>query len=901
MTKNQTLRILIIEDEPRDADLIKRELKAREMSCETRVVDSRNGTLAALDDFAPDIILSDYTMPQFSGMEALELRNRLMPEIPFIVVTTSINEKTAIECIQQGADDYLTKDRLGRLDSAMMNAMEKKRLKLREHEARRVIDQSAVQWQTTFDGIQEFASILDRNGHIVRCNRSMQEFIAKPWREISGQPCCDLIHGMELTPENCPARRTMQTLKRESWETEIDNRWFDITTDPVLDEEGRLSHILHVMTDITKRRQADQALRASESKYRSLVSNIPGMIYYANPDWTVNVVSGSEDVCGYAAEELITGGIDWRDIIYPDDLEEVLQSAAPLTEAPGSLVQEYRIVDCSDEIRWVRDHKRSLFDSAGRLAGIDGVVFDISREKETVEELAASERRYRALFSGATEGILVIDIESRQVRHANAAICRMLGYTETELVGLSVKKIIPQQDLSRVMEQFDLSVRGAKTHFTDVPSRHKDGTVIPVIISTAAIPIDNRPCLVVFIKDISGLRQLETERKDLEDQLRQAQKLEAIGRLAGGIAHDFNNIIHAIKGFTSLAERNINDAPKIGEYLSSLHRLSDRASHLTRQLLAFSRKQALTPEVVDLNEFLEEELKILRRMLGEDITIRFTPGPTIGHLMVDRGQLSQILINLAVNSRDAMPEGGEFSIQTTDADLDTLPAADSAGVSTGQYVRISISDTGCGMDVQTLENIFDPFFTTKKIGEGTGLGLSTVHGIIKQHRGNILVESKSDEGTTFTIYLPCIETGKTSERKENRPLPQGTETILLVEDEESVRQIVEFYLEELGYQVISAAGADEAESAARQNTSPVHLLLTDVIMPGRNGHELYKFLLKDCPDLRVLYMSGYTGGVIERYGVLNDSAKLLNKPFTIEDLATALRSAFDTAQIPQKM
>ncbi len=384
-----------------------------------------------------------------------------------------------------------------------------------------------------------------------------------------------------------------------------------------------------------------------------------------------------------------------------------------------------------------------------------------------------------------------------------------------------------------------------------------------------------------------------TERKKLEAQLLQSQKMEAVGQLAGGVAHDFNNLLTGIIGYTDLMLMGANLDE---ESCSSLHEIrgaASRAAALTRQLLAFSRRQLLQPRIIDLNGLVADMENMLRRLIGEDIDLMIALAPDVGRIKADRSQVEQVILNLVVNARDAMPRGGRLTIDTTNVVLDESYVGDHVGVEPGKYVRLAVSDTGCGMEPDVQARIFEPFFTTKAVGKGTGLGLSTVYGIVKQSNGHIALYSEPGAGSTFKLYLPRVDSGAAVEEANarTRALPRGNETILLVEDNEVVRKATSQMLRQNGYDVLEASEAIEAIGVFEGALRPVHLLLTDVIMPGLNGRELAERLTSRAPNLRVLFMSGYTDDAISRHGGLSDDIVFLEKPFACDALIAKVQEA----------
>jgi PAS domain S-box-containing protein len=396
--------------------------------------------------------------------------------------------------------------------------------------------------------------------------------------------------------------------------------------------------------------------------------------------------------------------------------------------------------------------------------------------------------------------------------------------------------------------------------------------------------------------DITARKQAEEALNDSEEQLRQAQKMEAVGKLAGGVAHDFNNLLTVINGHTALSLRQLNDSDPLHRKLTAIKEAGERAASLTRQLLAFSRKQILQPKVLDLNEVVFETNKILRPLIGEDIDLLIGLTPELGKVKADPNQVEQVLINLAVNARDAMPLGGKLTIETDNVHIDEEYAAHHFSITPGQYVLLAVSDTGCGMDEATRSHIFEPFFTTKEMGKGTGLGLSTVYGVVKQSGGHLWVYSEIGRGTTFKIYLPRVDSPSEELKRtpEETKLQTGNETVLLVEDEAIVRDMTREILQESGYQVLEAKHGQEALLIADQYPGVIHLMLSDVVMPGMSGRELAEQLASLRQDMRVLYMSGYTDDAIVHHGVLDDGMAFIEKPFTPSSLARKVRDTLNT-------
>jgi PAS domain S-box-containing protein len=515
--------------------------------------------------------------------------------------------------------------------------------------------------------------------------------------------------------------------------------------------------------------------------------------------------------------------------------------------------------------------------------------------REAQDGLKVSESNFRSLVTNAPYGICRCD-SLGTIMDLNPALVAMLGYANSsELVGRHLGTLYAD-----TQEWFDLADQfRTRKQFNGLVAEwvRKDGSTLAARMSGRAIEDKKEGTTYeVFTEDI-------TERRALELQLRQAQKMEAIGRLAGGIAHDFNNLLMVISGYSEFLLERVPPTAELRGPAQEIANAADRATSLTRQLLAFSRKQMLTPKVIDLNEIVTENLKMLTRMIGEDIDLVMVPGAELGAIKADPGQIEQVIMNLAVNARDAMPNGGKLTIETSNITLDEHYARIHVPLVPGEYVMLAISDTGVGMDNETQSRIFEPFFTTKG-PKGTGLGLSTVYGIVKQSGGYVWVYSEPGRGTTFKIFLPrvaAVSEAAQMETSSSTAKPEhGKETILIVEDEPNLLRLTNQYLLHQGYLVLAAVDGASALQVASAHPGPIHLLLTDVIMPGMNGHELAQQLLKLRPTVKVVYMSGYTENAIGHNGMLDQGITLLQKPFTLPALKEKVRAVLDSAPLPQE-
>src|SRR6201987_1464085 len=510
------------------------------------------------------------------------------------------------------------------------------------------------------------------------------------------------------------------------------------------------------------------------------------------------------------------------------------------------------------------------------------------------ESLRRSEANFRSLVTNAPYGICSCDA-SGKVLDANPAFLELLGLTSLDdLVGQHIYS--PYSDTDQWFDLADHLRSSAPFKGLTAEWKRKGGSTV-VRISGRSVDLGRKEGKVfeLFAEDV-------TERRALEEQLRQSQKMEAVGRLAGGIAHEFNNLLMVISGYFEFLLERLGAEPHLRGPAQEIASAAERASSLTRQLLAFSRKQMLAPRIINLNHIATENLKMLTRMIGEDIDLVMVPSPHLWSVRADAGQIEQVIMNLAVNARDAMPSGGKLTIETSNVTLDEEYARLQTPLRPGDYVMVAISDTGVGMDAETQSHIFEPFFTTKG-PKGTGLGLSTVYGIVKQSGGYVWVYSEIGRGTTFKIYLPRVAgTGEpvvqVPATLQSLRVEPGTETILLVEDEANLRYLARQYLEKQGYKVIEAADGAVAMQIAVAHEAVIHLLLTDVIMPGMNGRELAQRISEIRPNVKVLYMSGYTENVIGHNGTLDAGVRLLQKPFTLRDLKNKVREVLDATPIP---
>jgi PAS domain S-box-containing protein len=556
----------------------------------------------------------------------------------------------------------------------------------------------------------------------------------------------------------------------------------------------------------------------------------------------------------------------------------------------------------------IGDAVRHIYATAMPIRSVAGVieetmvmlqdVSDLEVLRESQAALRASEERFRSIFENAAIGITTVSPEGR-ILQANPAYCQLVGYSEAELQRMSVLDITHPDDRAATGDVIADFHSGGRHGPYRLEKRYlrKDGTTAWGLVSARWIlDAQGRPTHGIgLVQDIGEKKRAEEALHRSEEQLRQAQKMEAVGRLAGGVAHDFNNLLTVIGGRSDLLARRLPEDDRLQAEVAAIQQAAKRAAALTGQLLAFSRKQVLQPRILDLNKVVADSDKMLRRLIGEDIELSTILRPGVGNVKADPGQVEQVILNLAVNARDAMPTGGKLIIETAGMQFDETYVARHPPAVAGRYVMLALSDTGCGMDLETRARLFEPFFTTKEKGKGTGLGLATVYGIVKQSEGYIWVYSEPGLGSTFKIYLPRVEGAVETELQDTAPEGSldGSETILLAEDESVVRELVREILRHRGYRVLEARDVTEARRISESHPDVIHLLLTDVVMPRMSGRELALSLAPLRPAMRVLYMSGYTDDAVVLHAIIEAKAAFLQKPFTPVALARKVRDVLE--------
>jgi PAS domain S-box-containing protein len=812
--------------------------------------------------------------------------------------------------------------------------------------AEQALRESEERYRTLVETSPDAITLFDLNLNIIMVNRpALTLYGYEREEEAIGKSVLDYLVPEELARAREDIGKVLETGSIGTVEYTLlkkDGALFpaELRATVILDKEKKPGAILLVSRDITERKRAEEALRENEERFRELYDHAPvGYHEYDSKGRITRVNRTDLEMLGYTAEEMIGQPIWKFNVGEHIARQQVLDKLAGSSPPGQNLERTYRRKDGTTLPVLVED--RLIRDENGRIKGIRCTIQDITDRKRGEESLRQSEENARLLarenatmaeigriisstlnideiyqsFSEEVKKIIsfdrivinVIDTEKNTVKN----IYPLEGSGNAEMVRTGSTFLIQTEDFSGYEDRFPTLVSTFQAGFRsimNVPLLSK-GKVIGGLLLRSYKPYaytDKDVKLAERIgSQIAGAIanaqlyteriQAEEEREALQEQLRQSQKMEAIGRLAGGVAHDFNNLLTVIKGYSQLSLAEIKEDDPLRENIEEIRKATDRAADLTRQLLAFSRRQVMEMSVLDVNEHLQSLDKMLRRLIGEDIQLVSIPAEDLGRVRADPGQVEQLIMNLAVNARDAMPNGGKLTIETANVDLDQAYARAHVAVTPGRYVMISVSDTGVGMTPEVRDRVFEPFFTTKEKGKGTGLGLSTVYGIVKQSNGNIWVYSEPGNGTTFKIYLPRLDEPLEELRKKvvDGELPRGSETIFIVEDEKEVLTLAGRLLKRQGYHVLEASNGEEALKVCKERKEPIHLLLTDVVMPQMSGRQLAEQLKQVCQDFKVLYMSGYTDNAITHHGVLERGMNYLQKPFTVEGLARKVREVLN--------
>ena len=862
------LRILILEDEAAAADLLEWELRRSKIPFKARRVATKADYVRELEQFAPDVILSDYTLPNFDGLEALSLARSRIPYVPVVIVTGSINEETAVECMKAGAADYVLKEHLGRIGPAIHGALEKKQAEAR-------LWQSEELFRLITDNVTDLIAILDLAGRRLYNSASYKQILGDP-QSLRGRSSFEEIHPDDVARIKQAFQETVRTGIGQRGEFRFllgdgSVRYIESQGSVIKDDKGTAQKVLVVARDVTERKRAEEELRRSEKRFRALIENSSDAIALLDPTGLVVYAGPStERILGHANEDFVGSRV--FELIHPEDRERTISLLNGLAQNPGHALRiECRVRHKDGSWRWMEGTGKNLLNEPS----VEAIV--LNYRDITERKLAEVEIQKLAAFPLYNPNPVLELSTYGGLTYFNDAAQQM-----ARALGKSNPGEILPPDLPEIIRT--CLETGRSRANVEV---HQDGRTL----SWSFFPILVSQVVQCYAFDV-------TDRLNLEAQLRQSQKMETVGQLAAGIAHDFNNILAVIQGHAELLVLEPNLPSHMAEAMKQISNAASRAAFLTRQLLTFSRRQVMQPRILDLNEVVGSVTKTLNRLLGEQIALQCNYSTNLPQVLADASMLEQLITNLASNARDAMPNGGQLIVSTFTTEIDEDYAHDHPEARAGQFVCLGVSDTGTGMDKSTLSHIFEPFFTTKEVGKGTGLGLATVYGIVKLHNGWIEVESRVGMGSTFTVFLAAARArgGTATTLTGKSAVRGGNEVVLVVEDEVALRGLMRSVLQHHGYRVLDASTGGEALTVWQGNWEKIDLLLTDIVLPDRvDGQELAKEMQKQKPRLKIVYTCEYGLELGGKQTGLREGVNLLQKPFQPLALARTVRCCLDDA------
>jgi PAS domain S-box-containing protein len=901
--KPAIVRLTYVEPDAATAEATRRHLERHAPNIRLELLgktDDLRQRFAAEGPLPCDVLLLECRM---EGGASLEVLKGLLDEgrlhVPVVMLGGGADEQLAAHALRLGANvHYLVKhpSYMYALPATIENAhrsalLAREEAALRDSQARlAALVDNAMDAIVSVDGEQRIVLFNPAAEKMFRCSRDealgqpLERFIPERFRGRHME-WIRAFAQTGVTRRLEGSRGTITGLRRDGEE-------FPIEASVSKVHLGGEDVFTAILRDVAERTGRIERLHESEERFRQLAETIQEVFWIRDPaaNKVLYVSPAYERIWGRSRERLYDNPSDWLEPIHPEDRSRALEALHDLT----SVV--YRIVRGDGSVRWIHDRAFPVRNDAREVTRVVGVAEDITERKRGEDELRQAEERFRSLYESATVGLYRTTPDGR-ILMANPAALRMLGYDSLEelarrnLADEGFEPAYPRKEFQARLER-DGVIVGLESVWL-----RRDGS--PMFVRESARLVRDAKGAPLYydgtFEDVTGRKEAEEAHRELEAQLRQSQKMEAVGRLAGGVAHDFNNMLSVILGYADLALRKTSPVDPLRHNLEQIRGAARRSADLTRQLLAFSRRQTIAPRVLDLNVQMKGMERLLHRLIGEDIDLGFRLSPEVWPVFVDPSQVDQVLANLAVNSRDAMPDGGRLDVETRNVVLDEAFGQGHPDVRPGEYVMLAVSDNGCGMDDKTLERAFEPFFTTKPESKGTGLGLSTVYGIAQQNGGSATISSEPGGGTTVRLYLPRSRSAEKAEPMPSAPAApaRGHETVLLVEDEAQLREIAKELLETLGYTVLDAASPGDALTLCETHEGRIDLLLTDVVMPAMNGKELAARIEPLKPGIRVLFMSGYTADAIAHRGVLDPGVVFLEKPFSFETLASGVRRALD--------
>ncbi len=765
-------------------------------------------------------------------------------------------------------------------------------------QAEDALRQSENYYRAIFETSASAIFILEEDTTISHVNSNFQKLLGYSKQEVEGKKSwTEFIHpdDLEGMKENHYLRRREPRAAPLDYEFRFfvrsgELRHGFLTVDMI---PGTSQSVVSLI-DITGRKRTEEARRKSEERYRTILNEMSEG--YQEVDLSGNFTFFNEaflKIFGYARDEMM--GTNFKHYAAEEAIAKKVYRRYNEMFKTGGTIQnsEWDIIRKDGERRTLEYYASVVKDSKDIPTGFRGIVRDITDRKRAEKQM----RLQSLVLDQIEDRVTVTDLDGI-ITYVNEAEIHALGYPREELIGASIEKYGDNPDQSVTQQEILEKTLKHGAWRGEVVNRTIDGREIVLDARTQMVLDDqgNRIALAGIATDITERKRAENEKERLHAQLSQAQKMESVGRLAGGVAHDFNNKLAVINGYAEIVMERVAPSDPLHKTIQEIHTAGKQSAAIVRQLLAFARKQTISPVQLDLNDTIAGMLKMLQRLISENINLEWHPGSNLAPVKMDPSQVDQIMVNLAVNARDAISDVGKLSIETQNTVVDTEFCKRNPEAIPGRYVMLAVSDDGCGMEKEVRDQLFDPYFTTKEIGKGTGLGLPTIYGIVKQNNGFIKVYSEPGEGTTFKLYFPSHEEAKTSlypAKESTGQIPTGTETILVVEDEKTILEMSRQMLERLGYTVKTAGSPSEALQIGKQYDGPIHLLLTDMIMPEMNGRDLSSRLSQTRPGVKTLYMSGYTADVIAHHGVLDEGLQFIQKPFSLRDLAFKVREVMD--------
>jgi len=750
---------------------------------------------------------------------------------------------------------------------------------------------SSEKWEATFDSITDIISVISKDHVFLEINKTGCESLGLEKKDVVGKKCYELVHNNHNPIGGCPCTSCLSEKTMSVNEIFENGRHFLLTAWPLFDKDGEIYAFAHSVKDITDQKKAENELERNRRFLADIIENSGALIFVKDLESRYILINSKwQEVTGLSHEQTL-GKSNLE--LFPGETGKQFHDNDMIVIKSGKLQEFEEVLKQGSSIRYFHSIKFPMKDQLGKITGTCGMATEITDRKKADESIRESEEKYRLIAENMGNSISVLNMDLEYI-YVTPNIEKTLGIPADEYMKRGLREAMTPESFAHVMtifeEEMALEMAGTadpkRSRVTELETYRSDGSTIWMENVSSFIRDKNGvPISVLTVsRDITDRKKAEEEKEKLQNQLIQAQKMESVGRLAGGVAHDFNNMLSVIIGRAELALAKIDDFFPTFYELTEIKNAAERSAELTGQLLAFARKQVVAPKIISLNEIIEKMFGMLKRLIGEDTELQWHPSKELWQIKIDPSQVDQILANLCVNAKDAIKTDGVINIETKNVVMSSLNLNNLPGMVPGEFVLLTVTDNGTGMTPEIMKNIFEPFFTTKEVGRGTGLGLATIYGIVKQNQGYIYAESKPGEGSVFKLYFPR-ELKRSSEIKTevNYENPDGSgQTILIVEDEPALLEMCRLMLQNFGYNILTANSPGEAIRIAIEHSGEINMVITDVVMPEMNGRELAKKLTSLYPSIKCLFMSGYTADIIASHGVLNKETNFIQKPFSMK-------------------